>query len=55
MKDREKELKKLIYLKNELIKQQKKELKQLRNELYKLNEEKTYRRKHNVGGEKWTK
>lgn len=36
MKDREKEIKYLIYLKNELIKQEKKEIKQLRNELNEL-------------------
>lgn len=33
MKDREKELKYLIYLKTQLIKQEKKELQQLRNSL----------------------
>lgn len=36
MKDREKEIKYLIYLKNEIIKQEKKEIKQLRNELNEL-------------------
>lgn len=41
MKDREKELKYLIYLKNVLIKEQKKELKNLRNELEDLKLEKT--------------
>lgn len=40
MKDREKELKYLIHLKNELIKQEKKDLKNLRNELESLNQEK---------------
>lgn len=40
MKDREKEIKYLIYVKNEIIKQQKKELKQLRTELYTLNQNK---------------
>ena len=41
MKDREKELKYLIYLKNELIKQEKKEIKQLRQELQQINQEKS--------------
>lgn len=36
MKDREKEIKYLMYVKNEIIKQQKKELKMLRNELEKI-------------------
>ncbi len=40
MKDREKEIKYLIYVKNEIIKEQKKELKKLRNELYVLNQNK---------------
>ena len=38
--DREKEIKYLMYLKSQLIKEQKKELKALRDELTKLNEEK---------------
>lgn len=37
MKDREKEIKYLMYLKNELIKQTKKEVKELRNELNQIN------------------
>lgn len=41
MKDKEKELKYLIHLKNEIIKQEKKELKQLRAELENLNVEKS--------------
>ena len=41
MKDREKELKYLIYLKNVLIKQEKKEIKQLRQELEQINQEKS--------------
>ena len=41
MKDREKELKYLIYLKNEIIKQQKKELKLLRQELEQINQNKS--------------
>lgn len=37
MKDREKEIKYLMYIKNELIKQTKKEVKELRNELNQIN------------------
>jgi len=37
MKDREKEIKYLMYLKNELIKQTKKEIKELRTELNQIN------------------
>lgn len=37
MKDREKEIKYLMYLKNELIKQTKKEIKELRIELNQIN------------------
>jgi hypothetical protein len=37
MKDREKELKYLIYLKSELIKQTKKEIKQMQEEIDTLN------------------
>ena len=40
MKDREKEIKYLMYLKNEIIKQEKKEIKHLRQELEQLNLEK---------------
>ena len=36
MKDREKEIKYLMYLKNEIIKQEKKQLKQLRQELIQI-------------------
>lgn len=43
--DREKEIKYLMYLKNELIRETKKELKDLRNELDTLNNQKTLRRK----------
>lgn len=49
MKDREKEIKYLIYLKNEIIKQEKKELKQLRAELESLNQEKTLKRTRKGG------
>lgn len=49
MKDREKEIKYLMYLKNEIIKQQKKELKQLRAELESLNKQKTLKRTRNGG------
>ena len=41
MKDREKEIKHLMYLKSQLIKENKKELKQLREELIQLNKNKT--------------
>lgn len=47
MKDRKKELKYLIYLKNEIIKQEKKELKELRKELSKLNEEESINKRRN--------
>lgn len=45
MKDREKEIKYLIYLKNEAIKQMKKELKELYIELRNYEGEKTLKRK----------
>jgi len=38
--DREKEIKHLMYVKSEIIKQEKKELKRLRNELIELNKQK---------------
>lgn len=44
MKSKEKELKYLIYLKSELIKQQKKELKELSRQLDELEKEKTKKR-----------
>lgn len=40
MKDREKEIKYLLYLKSQLIKDTKKEVKQLSNELREINEQK---------------
>lgn len=43
--DREKEIKKLMYLKSEIIKQQKKELKKLREELEELNSVKKKKRR----------
>lgn len=43
--DREKEIKYLMYLKSEIIKQEKKELKQLKAELESINQEKTLKRK----------
>lgn len=46
MKDREKEIKYLIYIKSELIKQTKKEIKTLHQELDELNGQKTLRRKN---------
>ena len=47
--DREKEIKYLMYLKNEIIKQEKKELKQLRAELESINQEKTLKRTRKGG------
>ena len=44
-REREKELKMLIYLRNEIIKQAKKELKEYRDELYSLGNNKDERRK----------
>lgn len=44
MKDKEKEIKYLMYLKSELIRQTKKELKDLRYELDQLNHQKTLNR-----------
>ena len=44
MKDREKEIKYLIYLKNEIIKQEKKQLKLLRQELITIQNSKQKRR-----------
>lgn len=46
MKDREKEIKRLIYIKSELIKQTKKEIKNLHIELDELNGQKVLRRKY---------
>ena len=43
--DREKEIKYLMYLKSELMKETKKELRNLRNELNALNKQKTLQRK----------
>ena len=45
MKDREKEIKYLMYLKGQLIKETKKELKDLKQELNSLNATKTLRKK----------
>ena len=44
-RDREKELKYLIYLKNELLKETKKELQQYRRELQQLGDNKVLRKK----------
>lgn len=49
--DREKEIKKLMYLKSELIKQYKRELHNLKMELEELNKQKTLERKRR----KWKK
>ena len=46
MKEREKEIKYLMYLKSELIRQTKKELKQLKYELEQVRNEKTLKRKY---------
>lgn len=46
---REKEIRYLLFLKNELIKQTKKEVKSLRNELNEINDAKTLRRKRENG------
>ncbi len=45
MKDREKEIKYLMYLKSELIRETKRELKNLKTELDSLNKQKTLSRK----------
>lgn len=45
MKDREKEIKYLMYLKSQLIKETKKELKDLKQELNSLNATKTLKKK----------
>ena len=45
MKDREKEIEYLLYLKSELIKQTRKEIKELRNELNTINGYKKLERK----------
>ena len=45
MKDREKEIKYLLYLKSELIRKTKREMHYLRMELEDLNKQKTMRRK----------
>ncbi len=50
MKDREKEIKYLMYLKSELIRQTKKELKDLKTELESLNQEKTLKRTRKGSG-----
>lgn len=39
-KDREKEIKYLMYIKSEIIKEKKKEIKELRNELNSINKQK---------------
>lgn len=47
MKDREKEIKSLMYVKSELIRETKKELRDLKYELEILNKQKTLNRKKN--------
>ena len=51
MKDREKEIKYLIYLKSQLIKQTKKEIKNLSSELEDINNQKILKRRN----KKWKK
>lgn len=46
MKDREKEIKYLIYLKSQLIKQTKKEIKNLSSELDNINNQKMLKRRN---------
>jgi len=53
MKEREKEIKYLMYLKSELIRQTKKELKDLRYELDQLNHQKTLSRKNRGVMNEW--
>lgn len=48
MKDREKEIKYLMYLKSELIRNTKKEMKQLKAEPEDLNKNKTLERKRGI-------
>lgn len=43
--DKEKEIKRLMYYKSEIIRQEKRELKKLKNMLRELNQEKTLKRK----------
>lgn len=43
--DREKEIKRLMFYKSEIIKQEKRELKHLKAQLRELNQEKTLKRK----------
>ena len=45
--DREKEIRHLMYLKSEIIKQEKKALKELKKELEELNNQKTLKRSRN--------
>ena len=47
MKEREKEIKYLLYLKSELIRKTKREMHSLKMELEELNKQKTMRRKKN--------
>ncbi len=47
MKDREKEIKYLMYVKSELIRETKKELRDLKYELESLNKQNTLNRKRN--------
>ena len=51
--DREKELKLLIYERSRLINQCKKEIKMYRNEIDKINQEKSKKRVKRKGNKKW--
>lgn len=48
-RQREKELKRLIYLRNEIIKESKKEIVEYKHELYRLGKNKTLRKKRENG------
>lgn len=50
MKDREKEIKYLLYLKSELIRKTKREMHSLKMELEELNKQKTMRRRNKNNG-----
>ena len=53
MKEREKEIKYLLYLKSELIRKTKREMHNLRMELEELNKQKTMRRKKDGNWRVW--
>lgn len=53
MKEREKEIKYLLYLKSELIRKTKREMRSLKMELEELNKQKTMRRKKDGNWRVW--